>query len=469
MNDLPLLIGGQCVAGDDRLPVVNPATEAVFAHAPAASRRQLDEAVAAARAAFAAWRRTPFDVRRTLVATAADTIAEHGEELARLLTLETGKPLAAARAEVASTVNYVRHFTTLRLDPEVVEDSAVRRVELHREPLGVVAAIIPWNFPLLLMAFKLPAALLAGNTVVLKPATTTPLATLRLGQLLANRVPAGVLNVVAGGDELGPALTAHPDIRKISFTGSTETGRMVMRAAAPHLTRITLELGGNDPAIVLADADVDNTAALIFGSAFGNSGQVCRAVKRVYAHASVYERLCQQLAERARRAVVGDGLTVGVEFGPVQNRPQYERLRALLDEAEAHGTVMPGGGLMNGPGFFVRPTVVKDIAHDSRLVQEEQFGPILPVMAFTQLDEAIDRANAGPYGLAASVWTADLALAGVIAARLDAGTVWINKHIDRTPHLPVAGAKQSGIGAELGVQGLHDFTQIKVVNASTPS
>lgn len=467
MSDFSLLVAGRLVAGDEpAVPVLNPATEKPVAEAPAASRKQVDEAISAASHAFEEWRRVPFEVRREHVCAIADTIAEHAGELARILALETGKPPAAARAEVDSTVAYFRYFTTLTLEPELIEDSDVRRVEIHREPLGVVAAIIPWNFPLLLLAFKLPPALVTGNTVIVKPATTTPLATLHLGRLLAEKLPAGVLNILSGDDDLGPRITSHPGIRKISFTGSTQTGKKVMASAAANLARVTLELGGNDPAIVLNDVDVARTAELIFASAFGNSGQVCRAVKRVYAHANIYEPLCAALEERARRAVVGDGSVGQVDFGPVQNRAQYLRVKELLEDARACGTVMAGGGAQEGVGYFIRPTVVKDVPHDSRIVCEEQFGPILPIVAFSDVEVAIKQANAGDYGLAASVWSSDLARASEIAARLEVGTVWINKHIDRMPHLPVAGAKQSGVGVELGVQGLHEFTQIKVVNAS---
>ena len=469
MQEFSLLIDGQLVPGASTMPVINPATEESFALSPAASEQQLNEAVSAAARAFPAWSATPFESRRKIVLQIADAIATHREELAQILTLEHGKPAAAALGEIQSTIDYFRYFATLSLEPEVLEDSATRRVEIRRAPLGVVAAIIPWNFPLLLLAFKLPPALLAGNTVVVKPAPTTPLTTLHLARLLADIVPAGVLNVIAGTDMLGPLLTAHPDVRKVSFTGSTETGKRVMASGAANLTRMTLELGGNDPAIVLGDIDVAKTAELIFASAFGTSGQVCRAVKRVYVHASVYEAFCAALAKRAQRAVVGDNATPGVEFGPVQNAAQFERLKSLLDDSRSRGTVMPGGGLMDRAGYFIRPTIVKDIGPESRLVVKEQFGPILPVLSFTNLDEVIGWANTGPFGLAASVWTTDLPQAYAIADRLIAGTVWINKHIDRTPHVPVAGAKHSGMGVELGIQGLHDFTQLKVINASAPA
>ncbi|ABE36667.1 aldehyde dehydrogenase family protein [Paraburkholderia xenovorans LB400] len=466
MNDFSLLIDGQLVAGDHTIPVLNPATGKVAASAPAASVQQLERAITAANRAFAGWRDTPFAERRAIVLKIIDIIAANQGELSRLLTLEQGKPLAAAAGEVSATIDYFRYFTTLSLAPEVRQDNETRYVEVRRDPLGVVAAIIPWNFPLLLAAFKLPAALLAGNTVVLKPAPTTPLATLHLGRLIAGAVPAGVVNIVSGGDELGPVLTSHPGIRKVSFTGSTETGKKVMASAATHLARVTLELGGNDPAILLDKVDLEHTATAIFASAFGNSGQVCRAIKRVYVPRPIYEPFCAALAERARAAVVGDGLTDGVQFGPVQNAAQFERLKELHADAQQRGTVMPGGGPVKGPGYFFRPTIVKDIASDSRLVVEEQFGPILPVIAYDELEEAVEMANNSQYGLAASVWSTDSQAAFAVADRIVAGTVWINKHTDRMPDLPIAGARQSGMGVELGEEGLHEFTQIKIVNLS---
>ncbi len=320
-----------------------------------------------------------------------------------------------------------------------------------------------------MLAFKLPPALLAGNTVVVKTAPSTPLATLKLGALLSEILPAGVVNVLTGTDALGPLLTAHPGIRKVSFTGSTDTGKRVMAAGAPTLMRLTLELGGNDAAIVLDDVDVDKTAELLFASAFGTCGQVCRAVKRVYVHTSLYDQLCEKLAARAQRSVVGDNDTPDAEFGPVQNRAQYDRLVKLLADSASCGTVMPGGGVLERDGFFIRPTIVRDIDPQSRLVVEEQFGPILPVLRFDNVDDVVAQANDGPYGLSASVWSKDLQQARAIADRLNVGTVFINKHIDRVPHVPMAGAKQSGIGVELGEHGLNEFTQIKVFNISEPA
>ncbi|MBV6754989.1 aldehyde dehydrogenase family protein [Rhodococcus opacus] len=466
MNDFALLIDGALVPGSTELPVIDPATEQTFSTVPAASPEQLDRAVAAAGAAHPSWAATPVDERRRIVSQIADTIAQHRQELAGILVREQGKPLAAAFGEVDTAVEYIRYFAGLTLEPEVIDDSELRRVEIHRVPVGVIGIIVPWNFPLLLLAFKLPAALLAGNTMVVKPAPTTPAATLHLGRLIAGIVPAGVVNIVSGGPELGPHLSAHPGLQKVSLTGSTETGKKVMAAAAERLTRVTLELGGNDPAIVLPDADVDEVAEKVFNAAFGNSGQICRAIKRIYVHADLYDRFCDRLAARAANAIVGNGMEPGTQFGPVQNQAQFDRIKEILADAETAGKVMPGGGVVDGPGYFVRPTIVRDVDESSRLVVEEQFGPVVPVMPYTDIDDVVARANDSEFGLAASVWSTDIDAATAIAHRISAGTVWVNKHSDRTPDVPIAGAKQSGIGTELGVLGLLEYTQIKVINVA---
>ena len=464
MSDYRLLIGGALVAGDATMEVVNPATEEVLAVCPRASEAQLDAAVAAAKAAFPGWAKTPIDDRRALLVKLADALAARAPEFARLLTQEQGKPLAEATAEIAYTEAFVRHLATLPLDMRVIEDSDSRRIELHRKPLGVVGAIIPWNFPMLIVAFKLPMALLAGNTIVVKPAPTTPLTTLKLGELIADILPPGVVNVITDQNDLGARLTSHPDVAKVSFTGSTETGKKVMASAAASIKRLTLELGGNDAAIVLADADPAKAAPGIFGAAFANAGQVCIAVKRVYVHDDIYEEMCAALAKLAEAAVVDDGLLQGAQIGPLQNKAQYEKVKRLLEETQADGTIIAGGAAEDRPGYFIRPTIVRDISDGSRLVDEEQFGPVLPVIRFSDPEDALARANASPWGLGGSVWSSDRDAARDIAERMDAGTVWINKHFDIGPGIPFGGAKQSGLGVEFAEEGLAEFTQIRVIN-----
>jgi acyl-CoA reductase-like NAD-dependent aldehyde dehydrogenase len=464
MSDYKLLIGGQLVDGDLTMEVINPATEEVLAICPRASIAQLDQAVAAAKAAFPAWAKRPMAERRAMLAELADAIHAHGSELARLLTQEQGKPLTESTAEIAYTEAFIRHLASYELTPRLIEDGPTRRVELTRRPLGVVGAIIPWNFPVLIAAFKFPLALLAGNTIVLKPAPTTPLTTLRLGELMAAIFPAGVVNIITDQNDLGATLTTHPDVAKISFTGSTETGKKVMASAAASIKRLTLELGGNDAAIVMEGVDPAIAAPGIFGAAFMNAGQVCLAIKRVYVHDSIYDSMCAALAELADAAIVDDGLSQGAQIGPLQNKAQYDKVLGFIADARATGTIIAGGDAEERPGYFIRPTIVRDILDGTRLVDEEQFGPILPIIRFSDPEDALTRANASTLGLGGSIWSTDRAVAYELAERMEAGTVWINKHLDFGPNIPFGGAKQSGLGVEFAEEGLAEFTQIHVIN-----
>ena len=459
-----LLIGGKLVAGDQTMQVLNPATEEVLADCPRASVDQLNKAVAAAKAAFPAWSKTDIGERRKLIGEIADVIDANATSLARTLTQEQGKPLPDAAGEVAGMAAFFRYFATLDLSMKVLEESAERKVELHRKALGVVGAIIPWNFPLLLLAFKMPPALLAGNTIVIKPAPTTPLSTLEFGALIAGILPPGVVNIITDVNDLGDALTAHPDVAKISFTGSTATGKKVMASASNTLKRVTLELGGNDAGIVLGDVDPKKVAPAIFDGAFQNSGQVCLALKRLYVHESVYDRMCEELAELANAAVVDDGLKQGTKLGPLQNKMQYEKVKGFLEDARASGNIVAGGDVPDRPGYFIRPTIVRDISDGTKLVDEEQFGPILPIIKFSDSADAMRRANSSSYGLGGSIWSSDPEAAYDLATQMESGTVWINKHLDILPYVPFGGAKNSGIGRELGEDGLAEFTQLQVIN-----
>lgn len=458
------LIDGRLIAGDMTMKVVNPANEQVLAQAPRASGAQLEAAVAAAKAAFPGWAARPVAERRALILTLADRIEAEAEPLARLLTQEQGKPLPEAQAEIAYTCAFIRHLAGYDLPVKVIEDNENRLVRQFRKPLGVVAAIIPWNFPVLIVAFKLPLALLAGNSMVVKPAPTTPLTTLKLGEIMAEVLPAGVVNIITDQNDLGAALTAHPDIAKISFTGSTATGQKIMASAASTIKRLTLELGGNDAAILLPGADPAKVAPGLFAGAFMNAGQVCLAIKRAYVHDSIYEEVCERLAQQAREAVVGDGLEQGVTIGPLQNRMQFEKVRDYLESTRADGRILAGGEVSEGPGYFIAPTIVADVKDGDRIVDEEQFGPILPVIRFDDVEAAVASANGLDLRLGGSVWGEDRDLARSIAERMESGTVWINKHLDFGPNMPFGGAKQSGLGVEFAEEGLAEFTQIRVVN-----
>lgn len=464
MSEYKLLINGALVEGDATLDVINPATEETVATCARASKAQLDQAVAAAKAAFPAWSATSMDERRKVLVAIADAIQANVPELARLLTQEQGKPLQDATGEVFGTSAFFRYFASLDLPARVVTDDATSRIEVRRKPLGVVGAIVPWNFPLILMAFKVPAALLAGNTVVLKPAATTPLSTLRFAALVKDLLPPGVLNVIADANDLGGDMTRHPDIRKISFTGSTETGKKVMASAADALKRISLELGGNDALIVLDDVDVAATAPKVFGAAMQNAGQVCIAAKRIYVHESIYDAMCDEFATLAKNMVVGDGLEQGTQMGPLQNKAQFDKVMGFIDSAKKDGKVIAGGGRKGDKGYFIQPTVVRDIAEGSQLVDEEQFGPVMPVIKYSDPKDAVARANASIYGLGGSIWAKDSDKAWALAEDMESGSVWVNKHADLQPHLPFGGSKFSGIGSELGEEGLKEFTQVQVLN-----
>jgi acyl-CoA reductase-like NAD-dependent aldehyde dehydrogenase len=464
MDAFHLLIAGKPVAGASTFNVMNPATEEVLAACPRANLAQLNEAVAAAKAAFPTWAATPLKGRSRLLLELADALGGRSDDLARLLTQEQGKPLLAAREEIGETIDTLRIFAAMDLPLKVLEETDSARIVQQRTPLGVVAAITPWNFPIVLLAIKLAPALLAGNTVVIKPAATTPLTTLRVGEICARIFPAGVVNVIADMNDLGDALTSHPHVAKVTFTGSTATGRKVMASVAGTLKRLTLELGGNDAAIVLDDVDPRAIAPKLFQAAMVNSGQVCLAAKRVYVPDSLYDAVCAELAKLAESAVVGNGLDAGTQFGPVQNKMQFDKVQGFIAEARERGKVIAGGTPVEGRGYFIRPTIVRDIADDARLVREEQFGPVLPVLRYSDLDEVIARANSTEYGLGASVWSADPERAYEVALRIDAGTVWVNKHLDLPPNIPFGGAKQSGLGTEMGQEGLEEFTQAKIIN-----
>ena len=465
MKPFKMLINGRLEDGVSTIDVVNPATEEVLAQCPRASKDQLNEAVAAAKAAFPGWSSSSLEARKKHLLAIADIVEAHADELGRLLTQEQGKPLAEAMGEAQGLAYMFRYFAKFDFPVQIVEENDKRKVEMRRRPLGVVALIVPWNFPLIILGGKVPPALLAGNTVILKPAPTTPLSTLRFAELIKDALPPGVLNVITDANDLGGELTKHPDVRKISFTGSSATGKKVMSSAADTIKRITLELGGNDAGIVLDDVDPKTAAPGIFSGAFRNSGQVCIAMKRLYVHESIYDQMCEELVALAEAAVIGDGLEQGTQFGPLQNRMQFEKVQGILDDARKHGTVLAGGNVPD-KGYFIRPTIVRDIAEGTRLVDEEQFGPVLPVIKYSDPEDALARANASPYGLGGSVWSSDPDRAMGYAERMDVGTVWINKHSELAPHIPFGGAKQSGIGVEMGEESLAEFTQLQVINAA---
>jgi acyl-CoA reductase-like NAD-dependent aldehyde dehydrogenase len=464
-TDFSLLVDGELIGSERQLDVIDPARGIVFARCPAAGRAELERAVAAARRAFLDWRHRSFEERAALVAELSKRLRARQNELAELLTREQGKPLAQSVAEIDRGTVQADGMLSIAIPVEVIADDKDKRIELRYRPLGVVGIITPWNAPISLALGPLVSALYTGNTVVLKPSPYTPATTLKLGEIAAEVFPPGVVNVLAGGDELGAWMTEHPGIDKISFTGSVATGKKVLASAAATLKRVTLELGGNDPAIVLDDADPKAIAKKIFFASFVNSGQVCMAIKRIYAHEKVYDALCAALVDEAKKARVGNGLDPATELGPLQNKMQYDKVVALIEETKKAGAkFLAGGEVPPGPGYFLPPTLVTDVADDSRLVREEQFGPIVPILKYSDLEDAIRRANDTRYGLSGSVWTSNVERGAEIAARLEVGTAWVNQHRATSAFVPFGGAKESGLGRQYSSLGLKSYMEPEVVS-----
>jgi len=463
MPEYTMTIDGAADPTSRSFGVVNPASGDVYAEAPECSRRQLDAAMDAAARAYEDWRGDE-NIRRQLLAGIGDLLVASVDDLAPILTEEQGKSLTDAKREVLRSGAWFRYFAELEMPRQTIQDDEAAFAEVVRRPLGVVAAITPWNFPLSLASWKIAPALLAGNTVVLKPSPFTPLTSLRLGELLRGVLPAGVLNVVSGGDELGAWMASHPVPRKISFTGSVGTGKLVAAAAAPDLKRITLELGGNDAAIVLDDVEPTDIANKLFWGAFSNNGQICSAIKRVYVPEARYDEYVEALAEFARSVVVDDGMTEGTQLGPINNKPQFDRIRELVEDAISGGARAAAGGKpMDRPGYFFEPTILAEISDGTRIVDEEQFGPALPIIAYRHVADALKSANSTQFGLSGSVWTADPDRGAAIAEQLECGTAWVNAHLALAPHQPFGGAKWSGIGVENGPWGLLEFTDVQVL------
>lgn len=464
-----MTIGGRRVSADRYQEIRNPANGSVVGLCPMGTEAHLEQAIAAAGKAFASWRNSDDAARAGACQAIARVLGENAPELSVLLTKEQGKPRKGlgSEFELGGCAAWAGFTATQSLPVKVLEDSPKNHIEMHRVPIGVVGSITPWNWPLLIAIWHIAPAIRTGNTVVIKPSPFTPLSTLRMIELVSAALPPGVVNVIAGGDELGAKLSQHPGIGKIVFTGSIPTGKKIMASAAPTLKPLTLELGGNDPGVVLPDANVEQLAEGMFWGAFINSGQTCAALKRLYVHDSLFDRTCAALADIARKVPVGDGMVETSLLGPLQNERQYRKVIELVEDAKRHGArALIGGEPMAGPGYFYPVTLMTHIEDGTRLVDEEQFGPVLPILRYRDLDDAIARANRGDFGLAASVWGSDRAQLSAVAARLEAGTVYINKHADIAPHVPFGGIKCSGIGREFGEEGLEAFTSIKVINAA---
>lgn len=466
MLDFGMMIGGRKVIGSAVFAVHNPATGEVVGHAPNATHADLDDAVSAAQAAFPQWAALPDDQRQAACGALAAVLGEHAEEIARIITLEQGKPLGGlgSRFEMGGAQAWAGYTASLSLPVKVLQDDNTGRVELHRKPIGVVGSITPWNWPVMIAIWHILPALRAGNTVVIKPSPFTPLSTLRAVEVMAGILPAGVLNVVTcddSGDNIGAAMSAHPGIAKIVFTGSCATGEKVMVSAARTMKRLTLELGGNDAGIVLPDVDPAAIAEGLFWGAFINNGQTCAAMKRLYVHDSVHDAVCDALVAYARTVKVGNGLEESSILGPVNNRMQHDKVSHLVADAAQSGRVLLGGA--PDEGLFFPITLISDLPADAPLVTQEQFGPALPIIRFHDVDEAVAAANASDNGLGGSVWSRDTSRAKDIALRLECGSAWINRHGAIQPNAPFGGAKRSGIGREFGEEGLAEMTEMQTL------
>ena len=473
-----MLIGGEWreATAHEQIEVVNPATEEVVDAVPAASPQDVELAVATAKRAFSEWSQTDVEKRAAILTKAAEMLHEHASDLASTLTAEQGKPLAEAAGEVTHLAHGVRFYAEAATKvrgayQELPSTFGPAYGMVIRRPIGVCAAITPYNFPLTLLGTKVAPALASGNTVVAKPAATTPLATLEVARLFSEAgVPDGVLNVVTGrGSEIGDALVGHPDVRRVAFTGSTAVGRHVAKLAAPDLKRLSLELGGSDPVIVCADADVDAAVKAVIIGRYWNAGQACLGCKRVFVHESAYDQFVSQLVQRVGRYEPGDGTTKPekpkLRMGPIHTRSGRDELLEQIESGvSSGGELLIGGGTgENGKGYFLEPAVIAEPSDDSRLMTEEVFGPVLPVFRFGDFDEAIKRANDTPYGLGSSIWTHDARLIHRAAQQIDAGMTWVNQIHYGYDELPFGGVKASGFGKEHGVESLDSYVELKSV------
>ena len=467
-RDARLLVNGALLAGAEAAPVLNPANGEVLGETPVASLAQLQEAIAAASAAAPAWARNA-EARSAALLRAAEIITANVDLLATTLAQEIGLPIKLAQMEAGAAALFFQYRAREASLVETITDDGRQKVFVRRAPIGITGAILPWNAPLLIAAEKLSTALASGNSVVVKPSLFAPLSVLALGALLADVFPAGVLNIAPGGNDLGEALVAAPQVGMISFTGSIAAGRAIMAASAPGLKRLSLELGGNDAAIVLPDADVAQVARRLFMGAFFRGGQVCAAIKRLYVHQDIAESLTAALCQIAEATVLGDPFDPATTMGPISTRPQFDRVSQLVaDTLRGGGKALTGGLALNRPGNFYPPTLVVNVDETSPLVAEEQFGPALPILPYARVEDAILAANATQFGLGASVWTSNTDLGVDVAQQLEAGSVWVNQHGLVLPNVPFGGMKQSGLGRANGLVGRDSYCELQTVSIALP-
>ncbi|MEM9823204.1 MAG: aldehyde dehydrogenase family protein [Bacteroidota bacterium] len=447
--------------------VKNPATGELLGRAPVSEQAHVVAAVAAARNAQPAWAALPDTERKTILMQVAEVLTENTDYLAKWITQEQGKPLAGPGAlfEMQACVGWTQVPASLDLPVEVVFEDETRRDEMHRKPIGVVGAIAPWNWPLMIAIWQIIPSLRAGNTVVIKPSEYTTIGTLEMVRLMNTVLPPGVLNAISGDGQVGAYLVEHPQVDKIMFTGSEKTARKIIQASQGNMARLTLECGGNDAAIILPGTDLPSKAMDLFWGAFINMAKTCACAKRLYVHESDYDQVVNTLKNLADQMPMGNGMDEGIVLGPVQNKMQFNKVKELVEDAKANGaTIIRGGEPMEGPGYFYPITLIGDVDNGSRIVDEEQFGPVLPIVKYQTVAEAIAKANDTQTGLGGSVWGDDLAAAAKVAAQIESGTVWVNQHGAIHPMVPFGGVKDSGYGLEFGVEGLKGVTQAQIIS-----
>ncbi|OQV04848.1 hypothetical protein CLAIMM_09670 [Cladophialophora immunda] len=443
---------------------INPATKQNLWPVPVSTSDHLDRAVEAATKAFKTWSRKPYEERQRSVLAFADAVEEYKEELTNLLTTEQGKPTWQAALEAGAGIDWIRGMAKLSVPEDVVEETDTKKTVVRYTPIGVVGAIIPWNFPLMLCTAKIAPALLTGNVVICKPSPFAPYCGLKLCEIAQRFFPPGVVQSISGGDDVGPWMTSHPGIGKISFTGSSPTGKLVMQSCAKTLKRVVLELGGNDPAIVCGDVDIEKVAPKIATFAFLNSGQICLNMKRIYVHESIYQEFLTAMARHVKTMTMGNGLDSGIVLGPLQNKMQYDRVARFFDDIpKENWKAVTGGKMKDSNGYFIEPTIIDNPPDNSRIVMEEPFGPIVPALPWKTEDEVVRRANDTRMGLGASIWSRDLERADRLARQMEAGSVWINSHFDLSPLAPFGGHKESGIGTEWGINGLKAMCNVQSI------
>jgi acyl-CoA reductase-like NAD-dependent aldehyde dehydrogenase len=467
MTAFPMTIDGKQVTTPGSFVVLNPADESPVGTCPDGTVELIDQAIASSRAALPAWAASPDSERAAHLHAIADLIEKNHGELSRLVTLEQGKTQSGpgANLEVGGAVAWTRSTAALCLSEETIQDDKAGKIIIRRKPVGVVASITPWNWPLMIASWHIMPAIRVGCTITIKPSPFTPLSTLRLVELINQVLPPGVVNVVTGGADMGNHLVSHPGVDKIAFTGSVATGRKVMAGAAGTLKRLTLELGGNDAGIVLPDTNIEPLLERLFWGCFLNAGQTCAALKRLYVHESQYESVVKKFAEYMAAIPVGNGLDPANLIGPLTNRMQLDRVCSLVDEARAGGArIVIGGTRPSSRGYFYPLTLIADATDDMRVVNEEQFGPVIPLIKYRTVKEAVRKANALDVGLGGSVWGDDPLEAAKYGEHLECGTVWINQHGALHPMAPFGGVKSSGMGVEFNIDGLKEFTTIQVMN-----